>query len=155
MKNFTSIKKTIGICFGLLCMISAIHAQNANEGKQAAINVKKARTVIENLGKQYSKYLLEGDSVSIAAMYATKGMMGCKKGPEILSAVGGWIRSLRKNNTHFTFNTVTLNTAGDLLIETGKATARNDKGQLQYTFRYLLVWKKEAGTWKIYRDFGL
>lgn len=130
--------------------------KNSEDSKTTAIDVQKERHVIESLNNQYSKYLLEGDSVSIAAMYDSKGTIAGKKGSEILSTVGRWIRNGIKNDSrHITFKTVTLNTDGDLLIETGKAEARSEKGEFKYKFRYLVVWKKEDGTWKLYRDVPL
>jgi ketosteroid isomerase-like protein len=149
-------KILVVIYFGWLCFASTIHAQSVNETKSVVIDVKKERPVIESRDALYAKYLLEGDSLSIAAMYASDGMIGCKKGSEILSSVGSWIRSnIKDDSRNVTFKTVTLNAAGDLLIETGIGEGRNDKGDLKYTFRYLVVWKKEDGVWKLYRDVGL
>ena len=122
----------------------------------SAEEVAELRQIIENRVALYSKYLLEGDSVSIAEMYAKDGMIGCTSGEEIISKAGEWIRSGIKNDSrHVTFKTVTLNADGDLLIETGTAEGRSDAGELKYTFRYLVVWKNEDGVWKLYRDFGL
>lgn len=143
-------------CLGLFCGMSAIMAQPSDEIKQVVIDAEKERPVIENLINQYSTCLLEGDSVSIAAMYASDGMMGCQKGPEILSSAGSWIRNGIKNDScHVTFKTVTLTADGELLVEKGIGEGKSDKGESKYTFRYLVVWKKEDGVWKLYRDIGL
>lgn len=118
--------------------------------------VAELRPIIESRVALYSKYLLEGDSVSIAGMYASDGMMGCTQGEKIISKAGEWIRSdIENDSRHLTFKTITLNADGNLLIETGTAEARSDAGELKYTFRYLCVWKNEDGVWKLYRDFGL
>lgn len=122
----------------------------------SAEKVAELRHIIESRVALYSKYLLEGDSVSIAAMYAKDGMIGCTSGEEIISKVGKWIRSdIENDSRHLTFKTITNNADGDLLIQTGTAEARSDAGELKYTFRYLVVWKNEDGVWKLYRDFGL
>jgi hypothetical protein len=141
--------------FVLLFNFSIIHAQFSNETKLAAIDVEKERPQIESRDSLYAKFLLEGDSVSIAAMYAKEGKIGCIKGSKILSAAGAWIRSLAQNKSRVSFKTVTLNADGELLIETGIAETRNDKGELRNSSKYLVVWKKEDGTWKLYRDVGL
>ena len=118
--------------------------------------IVELRPIIESRVALYAKYLLESDSVSIAAMYASDGMMGCARGEKIISKVGEWIRSdIENDSRHLTFKTITLNADGDLLIETGIAEARSDAGELKYTFRYLVVWKDEDGVWKLYRDFSL
>ena len=118
--------------------------------------VVELRPIIESRVALYAKYLLEGDSLSIAGMYASDGMMGCTRGEKIISKVGEWIRSdIENDSRHLTFKTVTLNADGNLLIETGTAEARSNAGELKYNFRYLVVWKNEDGVWKLYRDFGL
>ena len=142
-------KKMLLFCLGLSCWISAVQAQTP-------IDAENEWTAIESRLGDYSKYLLEGDSISLAAMYASDGMLGCEKGEAILAATGSWVRSSIQNDTrHVAFETETLNADGDLLIETGKAEGRNDAGELKYAFRYLVVWKKEDGEWKLYRDIGL
>lgn len=148
------IKVLFGL--GLLCIVSMLHAQDANKLTPVVLNVQNERPIIESRNALYAKYLLDGDSVSISALYASDGKMGCKKGAEILSAVGSWIRSTIKNDSrHLSFKTITLNSDENLLIETGKAEARNDRSELKYEFRYLVVWKKENGVWKLYRDVSL
>ena len=149
MNTLIQFEKTLLISFGLLCQISVTHAQTT-------VDVEKERPQIEALGKLYSKHLLEGDSVSVAAMYASDGMMGCKKGTEILSSAGSWIRNGIKNDSrHVTFKINTLTADGEFLIETGSAEGRSETGELKYTFSYVVVWKKEDGVWKLYRDIGL
>lgn len=150
------IKKMMVTCVGLLCFITTAHGQNANESTLNVLDVEKARPLIEGRDDLYSEYLLQGDSVSIAAMYTTDGKIGCKTGAEILSSAGSWIRSNIKNDSRYvSFKTLTLNSDGDLLIETGVAEGKNEQGEVKYTFRYLVVWKQEDGVWKIYRDVGL
>jgi ketosteroid isomerase-like protein len=126
------------------------------ESSLSAEEVAELIPIIENRITLYAKYFLEGDSVSIANMYAKDGMLGCSRGEEIISKVGEWIRSdIENDSRHLTFKTITNNADGDLLIQTGTAEARSDAGELKYTFRYLVVWKNEDGVWKLYRDFSL
>jgi ketosteroid isomerase-like protein len=142
------------ITLSLLFLIPALQAQE--KGLPSIVDVEKERPLIESRDALYARYLLEGDSVSIAALYAKDGTIGCKKGSEILAAAGSWIRNDIKNDSrHVTFKTLTLSAAGELLIETGIGEGRSEKGELKYSFSYLVVWKKEDGTWKLYRDIGL
>ena len=140
----------------LYCNSIAIAQTTESDSSLTAAEVAELRPIIESRIALYSKYLLESDSVSIAGMYASDGMMGCTRGEEIISKAGEWIRSdIENDSRHITFKTVTLNADGNLLIETGTAEARSDAGELKYNFRYLVVWKNEDGVWKLYRDFGL
>lgn len=155
MKNYKLILGFTLICISIFSGNVYLQAQTSAD-TEVHNHIENMRLVIESRTALYSKYLLDGDSVSIAAMYAKDGSIGCSNGNEILSSAGKWIRSSIKNDSrHVSFKTDTLNTDGELLIETGTAEGRNDKGELKYTFRYLVVWKQEDGTWKLYRDIGL
>ena len=141
------IKKTWLLFAALFFCTSTLFAQ---------IQVEKEGPMIQRRLAEYSKYLLDGDSVSLASMYAQNAAIGCKKGPEKLTAMGGWVRNGIKNNSrHVVFKTSSLTADGELLSEIGTAESRSDEGELRYTFRYLVVWKKENGTWKLYRDIAL
>lgn len=140
---------------GFLFINSLNLAQLSNESEQAINDLEQESHAIDSLINLYAKHLMEGDSTSIAAMYATDGMIGCLEGPKILSAVGSWIRSLRKSDSRISFRTVTLNSDGELLIETGITETLSKKGEVKNSSRYLVVWKNEEGTWKLYRDIGL
>ncbi|MBE0570419.1 MAG: nuclear transport factor 2 family protein [Ignavibacteriaceae bacterium] len=140
----------------LYCNSIVIAQTTKTDSNLSSADIIELRPIIDSRIALYAKYLLEGDSVSIAGMYASDGMMGCTQGEKIISKAGEWIRSdIENDSRHLTFKTITLNADGDLLIETGTAEARSDAGELKYTFRYLVVWKKEDGVWKLYRDFGL
>lgn len=140
----------------LYCNSIVIAQTTESDSSLTDEEIVELRPIIESRVALYAKYLLESDSVSIAAMYASDGMMGCARGEKIISKVGEWIRSdIENDSRHLTFKTITLNADGDLLIETGIAEARSDAGELKYTFRYLVVWKDEDGVWKLYRDFSL
>lgn len=155
MKNYKLISGIIIICIFIFRGYGFLQAQTFTNA-EAHIDIEKMRPVIESRTALYSKYLLDADSVSIAAMYAKDGSMGCSKGMEIISSAGKWVRSSIKNDSrHISFKTDTLNANDELLIETGTADGKNDKGELKYTFRYLVVWKQEDGIWKLYRDISL
>ena len=157
MKNLRSLIGLIITSILIIYCNSIVIAQTTEPGSTlSAEDVAELKPIIENRVALYSKYLLEGDSVSIAEMYASDGTLWCARGEEIISKVGKWIRSdIENDSRHLTFKTITNTVDGDLLIQTGTAEARSDAGELKYTFRYLCVWKNEDGVWKLYRDFSL
>lgn len=160
MNNMKKPRSTISLIFISILILNfnslSIAQTMKSDSSLTDEEIVELRPIIESRVALYAKYLLEGDSVLIAEMYASDGMMGCARGDKIISKVGEWIRSDVENDSrHLTFKTVTLNADGNLLIETGTAEARSDAGELKYTFRYLVVWKNEDGVWKLYRDFGL
>ena len=141
--------KNILIMLAFLVPVTIVNAQTR-------IDVEKERPVIESRDAEFSKYILEADSMALANMYTKDAQFGTLKGAEIPPALGKWIRNSIKNDSrNVTFKTVTLTADGELLVETGTGEVRSNAGELKSTFRYLVVWKKEAGVWKLYRDIGL
>ncbi|HEV7606911.1 MAG TPA: SgcJ/EcaC family oxidoreductase [Steroidobacteraceae bacterium] len=63
------------------------------------------------------------------------------------SALNGGVKELR-------LATIDLDGEGALRVETGTYQAIGAGGSELGRGRYLFVWKKEAGTWKIHRDIG-
>ena len=51
-----------------------------------------------------------------------------------------------------TLETTETETAGDRIIETGRYTLAGADSKALDTGKYIVVWKKEGGTWKLYRD---
>ncbi len=51
-----------------------------------------------------------------------------------------------------TLETTETEKAGDRIIETGRYTLAGADGKPMDTGKYIVVWKKENGTWKLYRD---
>jgi len=120
------------------------------------IDLQKERIVIEKLDKQFSKYYFNGDSVAIAAMYAKDATLGCLKGKEILSYWGRTIRNSMQDNTRtLVFKTSSLSSDSGFLVELGDFEIMDDKDELKGKGKYLVVWKKEDGIWKLYRDMSL
>ena len=149
MKNGTinSIKFFISLTF--LGLFSTVYSQNT-------VDAEKERRGIERRDAEFSKYILEGDSVALANMYTKDAQFGTLKGDEIPPALGRWVRNSIKNDSrHVIFKTNTLTADGELLIETSTGEIKSDRGEIKSTFRYLVVWKKEDGVWKLYRDIGL
>ena len=149
MKNSIINRKKIMIGLAFLGLFSTVYSQNT-------VDAEKERPVIESRDAEFSKYILEGDSVALANMYTKDAQFGTLKGSEIPPALGKWIRNAIKNDSrNITFITNTLTADGELLVETGTGEIKSDAGEIKSTFRYLVVWKKEDGVWKLHRDIGL
>ena len=123
---------------------------------QTTVDTEMERPVIERRDAEFSKYILEGDSVALANMYTKDAQFGTLKGAEIAPALSRWVRNAIKNDSrNVTFKTSTLTADVELLIETGTGEIKSEAGVLKSSFHYLVVWKKEEGVWKLYRDIGL
>lgn len=143
-----------------LCLLfnNSILLAQATESKAElpAIDLQKARIIIESIDKQFSINYLNGDSVAIAALYAKDAEFGSLKGKEILAYWGKSIRNSIKNNTrNLLFTTTGLTGDSEFLVELGIYEIKDDKNNLRGKGKYVVVWKQEDGRWKLYRDIGL
>ncbi|MBA4300711.1 hypothetical protein SAMN03080617_00193 [Algoriphagus alkaliphilus] len=59
---------------------------------------------------------------------------------------------IRDSITGSSFKTIHLWGNDQLLVEEGRGTWSHKNGEIVGTGRYLLVWQKEKGEWKILRD---
>ena len=145
------------IFFFLFISSSAVLSQITKTDSQlSAGEIQKARSVIENIGKQFSEDYLKGDSVALASYYAKDGQLGSLKGKDILSYWGRSVRySIKNNKRHLIFKTVAVTGDSEFLVELGTFEFKDDNNNLKDSGKYLVVWKKENGEWKIYRDIGL
>ena len=151
------INRSILICFFLLCSNSVLLSQiTKTDSELSAREIQKAREILENIDKQFSKDYLNGDSLALASYYAKDGQFGSLKGKDILSAWGRSVRSSIKNNTrHLIFTTVAVTGDSEFLVELGTFEVKDDNNNIKNSGKYLVVWKKENAQWKIYRDIGL
>lgn len=134
----------------------SLSAQATETKSNMAIDMQRARVLIENADQQFSKDYKEGDSLALAAHYAKDAEFGSLKGEEILAYWGKSIRNSIKNNArNLIFTTSSLTNDGEFIIELGTYELKDDQDVLKGTGKYLVVWKQEDGKWKIYRDIGL
>ena len=144
--------RSILLCL-LICSFSTAYGQNS---ASATIDLQKAKIKIDSLDKQFAQYYFQGDSVAIYNMYAKDARLESLKGNEILLSWGKQIRASIKNDTrNLIFTTTSLSTDSEFLVELGTYEFKDSKGSPKHKGKYLVVWKQEDGTWKLYRDMGL
>ncbi|NII27034.1 DUF4440 domain-containing protein [Pseudoflavitalea sp. X16] len=121
-----------------------------------AFDLSAARSWIENDNAKFAEELKRGDSVAVAAHYASDAwvMMSNSepaKGKDIASA---WGQVVRMGIKDIKIETVDLIGNADLLAETGTYELYGEGNKLLDKGKYVVIWKQENGTWKIYRDIG-
>ena len=112
---------------------------------------------IAAISKQ-KRFLLikKGDSTALAAHYSSDAVLLLdnsepQSGPGILATWGGAIRSGMKE---LRLTTTDLVGNADLLAETGNYEMVGANNKMMDKGKYVVVWKQEGGTWKIYRDIA-
>jgi ketosteroid isomerase-like protein len=118
-------------------------------------DIQKAKSFIDSINTKFSEQIMNGDSVALASHYAPDAELLFSnsepiKGKDIVTAWGSMIRSGTRN---MTFTTTDLAGCDDFLIETGYYEIKGNDNKVNKG-KYVVVWKKQNGEWKLYRDIG-
>ena len=119
-------------------------------------DLSAARSWIENDNAKFAEEVKRGDSAAVAAHYASDALVMMAhsepaKGKDIAST---WGQVSRMGIKDMKITTVDLTGNADLLAETGTYELYGEGNKLLDKGKYVVVWKQENGTWKIYRDIG-
>jgi len=123
--------------------------ETSNEPKQTDISVLKKE--IEMRIREYETNLKNGDSIALGEMYTEDAEIipSTVGKANIIKVFGGMIRD---SITGSSFKTTKLWGNDQLLVEDGMGSWSHVNGNVVSRGRYLLVWIKEDGKWKILRD---
>lgn len=147
--------KSNSIQFGLILMMS-IFISSCEQKKEAnelngQVDITFLEKEIELRLREYEKHLKNRDSSALGNMYMKNAeIIPSTKGRDnIIKVFGSYIRD---SITGSSFKTTQLWGNEQLLVEEGVGKWSHANGRLVASGRYLLVWKKDEGKWKILRD---
>jgi ketosteroid isomerase-like protein len=145
----------VGVSFN--SCIKSEKSSKESEVESTSIDLIQARKEIEAIDRQFSLDIKNKDSVALADHYASDGTFGSIKGRDkLIAAWGRIIRGYEKNGTqNVIFITNSLSTDNEFIAELGVARLLDADDNIKNEGKYLVVWKKENGEWKLYRDMGL
>ena len=97
----------------------------------------------------------KGDAAGMAALYTESAEFLPPNSDSVKGREG--IKALYQNFIGMGVKAINLETvdtevSGDIGFETGKYVLEVDGGQVIDKGKYMVVWKKEAGEWKLHRD---
>jgi uncharacterized protein (TIGR02246 family) len=114
-----------------------------------------ARAEIEKANQAFSEAVSKGDVAAIANLYTKDGAALPPGAPTVIGraavqdmwkgALGSGIKGLRLATTE-------TDTQGDTAIEIGTFEATGEGGASIDSGKYLVIWKREDGAWKLHRD---
>jgi ketosteroid isomerase-like protein len=117
-----------------------------------------ARTAIEERSAHFMGALEQGDAAEAARCFTTDarlsvpGVGGVLDGRQAIEKF--WQGALSGGMKTLTLTPRDLEGSSDMRIETGTYAAFGANHSELGRGEYLLVWKREDGTWKIHRDYG-
>jgi uncharacterized protein (TIGR02246 family) len=117
-----------------------------------------ARAAIERAGKVFIDAFGRGDITAVANLYAEDAIAfppdsDMVKGRAAIEAMWKGVRDMGVKSLEF--DVVDVTSSGNLAAETGLATLHvQPAGTAEATVKvkYVVVWKKQGGSWKLYRD---
>lgn len=134
----------------IIIMLSSITALS-----QEAIEINVAKKKIQMQIEAYVDALGKSDSIALGNLYTidarilNHGSPSTIGRPEIIKVYGEMIRD---GITGSSFNMTGLWGNNNLIVEEGTGYFSLSNGKVVSKGRYLIVWKKEKGQWKIFRD---
>ena len=114
----------------------------------------EVRDAVEASNKAFIAAFLRGDSAAISQLYTESAQViapgePVAKGRTAIAAA--WKKAIDSGVKDVSLTTLDLESAGDLAYETGTVQLVAKDGKVTQA-RYVVVWKREGGHWKLHRD---
>jgi uncharacterized protein (TIGR02246 family) len=112
------------------------------------------RAEIEKMTQAWQKAFNAGDAAGVAALYSTDGKL-MAPGAEPVTGRDGIKTALEaaiKQGGKMTITTEEVTASGNTALETGKWVASSADGKHLDHGPFATFYKKEGGSWKLYRD---
>ena len=97
----------------------------------------------------------DGDAAGVAARYTTGGQLAPPNSDVIEGAegiAGFWQAVMDMGLRSATLETLELEEHGDAAVEQGRYQLMDAEGTVADHGKYMVVWKREGGDWKLHRD---
>lgn len=157
------MKKTIKYVFPVVAGLFTVVTLNSCNEKasqknettaKSEFNMETAKTEIEEANKNFMELFAKGDSVGLANAYTVDGKMMMAAAPSVVGRAKiqtAWHSMMSSGLTKAVLKTENIYGTEDLLAEEGLATLFV-KNNTVAEEKYIVLWKKEDGKWKLFRD---
>ena len=119
----------------------------------APVHGDVARDAIDAANAAFVKAFLAGDAKAVSNLY-TEGAQLIAPGAEVAlgrAAIAAFWAGSMKTIRGVRLETAAVESAGDLAVEDGVAYLVGSDGS-HSSARYVVVWKRVAGSWRLHRD---
>lgn len=155
-KNFLFFIAAV-TCIALLSCNSNEPAEvNTARAPEPALDKQWAGSFLDSMNSKFSQQVSAGDSVALASLYWPDAELlldnsDVVKGKDIVHA---WGAAIRMGLKEMTFSTTGITGSPAFIIETGNYEMKDGKRSILDQGKYVVVWEKRNGEWKLYRDIG-
>lgn len=113
------------------------------------------RTAIESANTEFMTRFADGNAAGVAALYTDDGIL-LPPGSASVSGTDAitkyWQTALSAGPAVFMLDTLEVEQHDDTAIEVGAYRITGKEGVLLDTGKYIVIWKKVDGAWKLHRD---
>jgi len=114
-----------------------------------------SRAAIEAANRRFVAALSSGDAAAIATLYATNAQVfpphsDIVRGPQAIEQF--WKGVIDSGVKGATLKTLEVERHDDIAYEVGTYTMAGEGGKALDSGKYVVVWKREQGQWKLHRD---
>ncbi len=113
------------------------------------------RAIVEEQGKQFIAAVKKGDAAAVAAMY-TVDSRALPPNEEMAAGRAAiqrsWQGAIDAGVRNLAFHVIEVERRGDSIYEVGKYILVDAGGTEIDRGKYIVIWKKEEGKWKLHRD---
>jgi uncharacterized protein (TIGR02246 family) len=113
------------------------------------------KTAIESRITKWQESLAAGDAAGVAAIYAKDGQLLPPDGVEVNGRAAiqeYWDGAVKAGFKNIKLELLELHGTGNVLSEVGHWTFQDADGKALDHGKYIVLWKKSADGWQIYRD---
>jgi ketosteroid isomerase-like protein len=153
--------KTLAIIFVAVnsLLVSCVNTEakaNKEKMEDSAFNKQWATNFLDSINTKFSEQIADGDSSALASHHWPDAELLLDnsepvKGDKIENA---WANALQMGVKEMTFSTTDIKGSSTFIIETGAYEMKGLKNSLMDKGKYVVVWEKRNGEWKLYRDIG-
>lgn len=121
----------------------------------ASMQTGDVRSAIEAGNRQFESALRQGSGRAVAALYTPTAQVfppnsDIVSGREAIERL--WQSFIAAGVRGVTLTTLEVEALGDTANEVGKYSITGEGGKVLDTGKYVVVWKREQGQWKLHRD---
>jgi len=113
------------------------------------------KNIISRQNEIFMKTFNNGDYEGMASLYTEDGQMLPPNGKVIIgkSGIGDfWKGAMDMGIKFIEMHTDEVDHQGDTVIEVSQATLLNEEKHVIDEIKYIVIWKKQNGNWKLHRD---
>jgi uncharacterized protein (TIGR02246 family) len=133
--------------------------KNSEREEEGALTLSSHETAIRSTNERWLRLIKEGDAAAVAQLYAPDGAImppGAPKAEGTASIEKVWSGLMATPGFELTFRAddITVASGGDMALDRGtyRLSMSGPQGPTQDVGKYVVVWRKVEGTWKVAAD---